>query len=223
MSDYFITAVNNAPDAPVAARSAALDLLAAWDGHFVNGGVGSWAAGTDRADAWVLMDTWIKEVLNLTFEELNVVPAAKNNLVLFNVLLHGLNTGGIDNYYNWFQNKSDPTAPQTADAIIVKALDNTLAALGAKHWGINKRGVITYNHTVLRQVVHVMPFSSRSTYAHTIEYARSGPVKLQSMFPLGESGTILGTYPGQAVFDTNFLSMTPVFDWFGYRDFPFKP
>ena len=221
VSDYFINAVNTAPDAPVAARSAALNLLAAWDGHFVNGGVGSWAAGTDRADAWVLMDTWIKEVLNLTFEELNVVPAAKNNLVLFNVLLHGLNPGGIDNYYNWFQNKLDPTAPQTADAIIVKALDNTLAALGAKPWGTNKRGVITYNHTVLRQVVHVMPFSSRSTYAHTIEYARSGPVKLQSMFPLGESGTILG-YPSPT-FDANFFSMTSVFDGFVYRDFPFKP
>ena len=222
VSDYFITAVNNAPDAPVAARSAALNLLATWDGHFVNGGVGYWAAGTDRADAWVLMDTWIKEVLNLTFEELNALPAAKNNLVLFNVLLHGLNPGGIDNYYNWFQNNLDPTAPQTADTIIVKALDNTLAALGAKPWGTNKRGVILYNHTLLG-TVHQMPFSSRSTYAHTIEYARSGPVKLQSMFPLGESGTILGTYPGAPVPDANFFSMTPVFDGFVYRDFPFKP
>jgi len=222
VSAYFIAAVKAHP---TTSRSAALDLLATWDGHFVNGGVGSWAAGTDRADAWVLMDTWIKEVLNLTFEELNalpanVLPAAKNNLVLFNVLLHGLNPGGgIQNNYNWFQN-SDPKAPQTADAIIVQALDNTLVALGAKPWGLNKRGVITYNHTLLGPV-HQMPFSSRSTYAHVIEYARSGPVKLQSMFPLGESGTILG-YPSP-VFDANFFSMTSVFDGFVYRDFPFKP
>jgi penicillin amidase len=227
VSDYFIHAVNTAvtaaPGDPLnPGRTAALNLLAAWDGHFVKGGVGSWAAGTDRADAWVLMDTWIKEVLNLTFEELNALPAAKNNLVLFNVLLHGLNPGGIQNYYNWFQNKSDSTAPQTADAIIVKALDNTLAALGTKPWGINKRGVITYNHTLLGPV-HQMPLSSRSTYAHAIEYARSGPVKLQSMFPLGESGTILGTYPGAPVFDANFFSMTSVFDGFVYRDFPFTP
>jgi penicillin amidase len=222
VSDYFINAVNNAPDAPVAARSAALNLLAAWDGHFVNGGVGSWVAGTDRADAWVLMDTWIKEVLNLTFEELNALPAAKNNLVLFNVLLHGLNSGGIHNYYNWFQNKLDPTAPQTADAIIVKALDNTLAALGTKPWGTNKRGVITYNHALLGPV-HQMPFSSRSTYAHTVEYASWGPLKISSMFPLGESGTMLGTYPGAPVFDANFFSMTSVFDGFVYRDFPFTP
>ncbi|MEK6535522.1 MAG: penicillin acylase family protein, partial [Thermodesulfobacteriota bacterium] len=51
-SDYFTAAVNTAPDAPIAARSAALALLASWDGHFVDGGVGSWAAGTNRADAW---------------------------------------------------------------------------------------------------------------------------------------------------------------------------
>jgi penicillin amidase len=216
VSAYFIAAVKAHP---TTSRSAALDLLATWDGHFVNGGVGSWAAGTDRADAWVLMDTWIKEVLNLTFEELNALPAAKNNLVLFNVLLHGLNSGGIHNYYNWFQNKLDPTAPQTADAIIVKALDNTLAALGAEPWGINKRGIIMYNHTLLG-LVHQMPFSSRSTYAHAIEYASWGPVKLQSMFPLGESGTILG-YPSPT-YDANFLSMTSVFDGFVYRDFPFK-
>ena len=227
VSDYFIHAVNTAvtaaPGDPLnPGRTAALNLLAAWDGHFVKGGVGSWAAGTDRADAWVLMDTWIKEVLNLTFEELNALPAAKNNLVLFNVLLHGLNPGGIQNYYNWFQNKSDPTAPQTADAIIVKALDNTLAALGTKPWGINKRGVITYNHTLLGPV-HQMPLSSRSTYAHTVEYASSAPLKISSMFPLGESGTILGTYPGAPVFDANFFSMTSVFDGFVYRDFPFTP
>ena len=111
-------------------RSAALALLAAWDGHFVDGGAGSWAAGKNRADAWMLMDAWIKEVLKLTFEELDALPTAKNDLVLFNVLLHGLKPGGINNYYDWFKN-ADLTAPQTANAIIVKALDNTLATLGA--------------------------------------------------------------------------------------------
>src|SRR5660398_171525 len=51
VSDDFIAAVNADPSP---ARSAALALLAAWDGHFVDGGVGSWATGTNRADAWVL-------------------------------------------------------------------------------------------------------------------------------------------------------------------------
>ena len=220
VKDYFIAAVNTAPDAPIAARSAALTLLAAWDGHFVDGGVGFWTTGTNRADAWILMDAWIKEVLRLTFEELDPasLSAAKNNLGLFNVLLHGLRPGGVKNYYDWFTN-ADPTAPQTANAIIVKALDNTLATLGAQPWGTNKRGVIAYNHAMLGKIWE-MPFSSRSTYAHTVEYASSGPLKIQSMFPLGESGTILGAPPAAPVFDANFFSMTGVFDGFVYRDFP---
>lgn len=224
VSDDFIAAVNADPSP---ARSAALALLAAWDGHFVDGGVGSWATGTNRADAWVLMDAWIKEVLKLTFEELDAFPAAKNDTVLFNVLLHSLKPGGIDNYYNWFQNQSDPAAPQTANAIIVKALDNTLTTLGARPWGTDdslitkhkKRGVITFNHDMLGKVWEI-PFSSRSTYAHTVEYASSGPLKIQSMFPLGESGNISMGAGGAPVFDANFFTMTGVYDGFVYRDFP---
>jgi penicillin amidase len=218
VSDYFITAVNTAPDAPVAARTAALALLASWDGHFVDGGVGSWAAGTNRADAWMLMDAWIKEVLRLTFEELAAPIPTQNNQVLFNILLHGLRLGGIKNYCDWFQN-ADPSAPQTANAIIVAALDNTLTTLGASPWGTGARGVIPYNHAMLGNVWN-MPFSSRSTYAHTVEYAGTGPVKIQSMFPLGESGNISVGAGGVPVFDANFFTMTDVYDGFVYRDFP---
>ena len=201
-------------DTPVAGRDAALALLAAWDGHFVDG---DWATGTTRADAWILMDAWIKEVIELTFEELDVFPAAKSNLVLFNVLLHALKPGGIDNYYNWFQNAA-PAEPQTADEIIVAALDNTLATLGDRPWGTGLRGIIPYNHAMLGNVWD-MPFSSRSTYAHVVEYGSTGPVNIKSMFPLGESGTILGV-PPSPVFDANFFTMTPVYDNFVYRDFP---
>lgn len=214
VSDYFIAAVNAAPNAD---RLAALALLAAWDGHFVDGGTANWATGTNRADAWVLMNAWIKEVIKLTFEELDPV-GGKNDTVLFNVLLHGLRPGGVNNYYDWFQN-ADPLAPQTANTIIVKALDNTLAALGAVPWGTNKRGVIAYNHAMVGKVWE-MPFSSRSTYAHTVEYAGTGPVKIQSMFPLGESGNISVGGGGAPVFDANFYTMTAVYDGFVYRDFP---
>lgn len=217
VSSYFTNAVNTAPDAPVVARTTALALLAGWDGHFVDGGSTSWATGTDRADAWMLMDAWIKEVLKLTFEELDVhatLQKAKSNTVLFNVLLHGLKSGTVTNYYNWFTN-ADSTAPQTADAIIVKALDNVLTTLGGTPWGTNKRGTIDFNHAMLGKV-HSIPFSSRSTYAHVLEYGPAGPVKIKSMFPLGPSGDIR-TGP---VFDPNFFSMTGAYDNFVYRDFP---
>lgn len=225
VSEYFIAAVN-ADSNP--ARLAARDLLATWDGHFVDGGAGLWATGTNRADAWMLMDAWIKEVVILTFEELEAnatLRAAKNNQVLFNVLLHALRPGGIKNYYDWFKN-ADPAAPQTANAIIVKALDNTLVTLGGQSWGVNKRTAITFRHDMLG-IVHSIPFSSRSTYAHVVEYGASGPVNIQSMFPLGASGTILMGAGGAPVYDANFFSMSSklapandVYDGFAHRDFP---
>jgi len=222
VSPYFTTAVNTAPDAPNAARTAALDILAAWDGHFVDGGTAAWTTGTNRADGWMLMDAWIKEAIRLTFEELDAnatLQKAKNDAVLFNVFLHGLKSGGVTNYYNWFANASDPTAPQTADAIIVKALDNVLATLGARPWGTNKRGTIDFNHAMLGKV-HSIPFSSRSTFAHVLEYGPAGPVNIKSMFPLGPSGDIRVGGGGAPVFDANFFSMTGAYDNFVYRDFP---
>ncbi|WP_022667359.1 penicillin acylase family protein [Desulfospira joergensenii] len=215
----FTSAVLGADEAdPPEERLEALALLENWDGHFVEGGPDMWTAGPDRADAWVLMDAWIREVLKLTFED--ELGDGQPRRVLFDVLLHGLagEDSGIVNSYDWFQN-ADPSAPQTPEEIIVTALDNVLDRLGENPWGINLRGEIVYTHPILGQV-HSHPFASRSTYAHCLEYGSEGPVRIQSMFPLGESGNILLDSSGFPVFDDHFRSMTPVFDNFVYRDFP---
>ncbi len=197
-------------------REDALSLLATWDGHFVDGGELKWVSGTDRADGWVLMDAWLCEVIKLVFEDNLATDTMtyedQSELLLFNVLLHGLagTSSGIVNKYNWFQNLSDPTAPQTAHDIIVKALDNVLDSLGDRPWGTNERGEIEYKHAIFGKL-HTTPFSSRSTYAHCVEFDSSGPVRIESMFPLGESGNI---------FSPHFFSMTNVFDSFEPRPFP---
>jgi penicillin amidase len=175
------------------------------------------------------MDKWLREVIRLTFQD--ELGSDLDNETLFNVLLHGLPWSdhglpgtAITNKYNWFQNLSDQTAPHTADAIILKALDNVLTGLGAQPWGTNARGQITFNDPVLAQlgngVVHTMPFSSRSTYAQCIEYGSNGPVRIESMFPLGESGTVYAEPVMIPVFDPYFLGMTDVFDGFVFRPFP---
>jgi len=211
-SDSFTYAVNNALDAPNADRSAALALLADWDGHFVDGGNTEWVEGMDRADAWVLMDAWIREVLNLTFEELDALEEEKE-IRLFNVLLHSLLPGGIENNYKWYEPYS------SYDEIIVEALDHVLSNLGKKPWGEDARGIISFNHDMLGPVWKI-PFSSRSTYAHCVEFGVAGPVGIESMFPLGESGTILMGEGGAPIFDDNFFTMTPVYDDFSHREFP---
>lgn len=222
----FTAAVQSAGLTP--SRQSALGLLEAWDGHFVAGGPELWAFGEDRADAWVLMDAWIREVLRLTFaDELNL-PSGSTTLYaredtnrLFNVLLHSLagSSSGVANTCDWFRNDRDPSAPQTAAAIIVQALDSVLESLGPQPWGAGARGRIAYNHSMLGKVWE-MPFASRSTYAHCVELGRRGPMRIESMFPLGESGTILMNSSGAPVFDENFFSMTLVFDLFAHRSFP---
>jgi len=221
VDSYFTTLVEANPTAE---RTAALAVMAGWDGHFVAGGESEWAWGTDRSDAWVLMNDWIREVIRLTFED--ELGSGESTANLFNVLLHSLPGTTLNNRYNWFQNLSDGSAPQTLDDIILEALDNVLAELGARPWGAGARGEINFNHPVLETfgagLVHTMPRSSRSTYAQCVEFGPDGPVRIESMLPLGESGDIQ-TGPllfFTPVFDPHFLSMTEVFDGFVHRPFP---
>lgn len=214
-------------------RFKAIWFLNRWDGHFVAGGEEQWAEGSERAKAWVFMDRWIDEVINLTFfDELAVVDPKDGQLklneshrVLFNVLLHGLEyPGSLRNNYNWFQNIADPSAPQDEDSIILAALDKVLDEWKELPAEAFARGVIEYEHDMLG-LLWTTPASNRSTYAHCVEYGEDGPVRIESMFPLGESGHIGFSLTGNAenpivpVFDDHFFSMTPEFDSFKPREF----
>lgn len=220
VSEDFISAVTDA--GLTLERQNALDIMASWDGHFVDGGLSKWVLGTDRADGWKLMDAWIGEVIRLTFEdELSSLFQDQDRVILFNVILHGLagKSSGIINNYNWFQNSSDDNAPQTAHDIIATALDNVLVTLGSRPWGKDEREKITYTHDLIGEV-HAMPFSSRSTYAQCVEMGSTGPIRIETMFPLGESGNILMNTDGTPLFDDNFFNMAPLFDTMTHRNFP---
>ena len=216
--DDFTYAVNHAADDPIMTpkRKGALKLLSKWDGHFVDGGPSEWSQGVDRSDAWILQDAWVREVIRLTFS--STLPGyydPENDTVmnrLFNVYLHA--RAGNFNLYDWFQGE-DP------NGIIVDALDNVLAILDLDNrpWGTGQRGVIELSYAFLGGWVDSIPYATRSTYAHCVEFGYNGPIRIESMFPLGESGNILfdGTKP---VPDSNFDSMCPVFDPFEPRPFP---
>jgi len=249
VEDRFLSAVNNNASP---ARSEALTIMDGFDGHFVAGGEANWVAGKDRSDAWMLANTWIQEVIDLTFmDELgnaysgvydpeaaekdnNVYDADTENpekwhnpTVLFHVILHGLDSdSAISNDYNWFDNIGTSENVETAEGVIVTALDRALTKLGGRSWGIDERGIIEFNHDLFDQApldrnpLHTIPFASRSTYAHCVEMGDSGPTRIESMFPLGESGTILADKTGSPQFDGNFFSMTEVYDPFAHREFP---
>ena len=216
VTDAFTAAVAADPSED---RDAAIEMLDAWDGHFVAGGPAEWRFGAFRADAWVLQDAWIKEVMRLTFEDEFMMAGMDYNgqskTINFNVLLRAL---AGQTFYDWFQDKSGSGTPTTAEGIIVAALDNVIASMGLGPYNA-PRGEIPYVHPILGQVWQT-PFSSRSTYAHVVEFDMNGPIRIESMFPLGESGAMFYNGTLSPTFDPNFFSMVPAFDPFMPRPFP---
>jgi penicillin amidase len=225
VKDRFTQAVT---DNPTDDRTQALGIMNGWDGHFVAGGKANWATGQDRAPAWILMDAWIDGVMELTVAD--ELGSDYNKRVIFNLLLHEFQEEAAPKGYNWFHNEVNGT-PGDPDSIIVAALDSAIAKLGGiasrADWGKGQRGLIEYTHDVLGQKVHQTPFSSRSTYAHCAEYGADGPVQIESMFALGQSGNILADANGGPVFDENCFSMAKdadgqpiLYDLFVMRAFP---
>ncbi len=135
--------------------------------------------------------------------------------ILFNVFLHNLKG---DSYYNWFQDVDNSGKPTTAEQIIVDSLDAALAELGARPWDIS-RAQIEYTHDIMGALAST-PFAQRSTYAQCVEMGRRGPVRIESMFPLGESGNILMDKNGDPIFDAHFFDMLPLYNNYLHRPFP---
>lgn len=221
VADAFSAAV--AAD-PTASREAAIAMLEAWDGHFVAGGPAAWRMGAFRADAWVFQDAWIKEVIRLTFEDEFMMAGMdvddQSEGILFNVLLRALAgpQASIPTFYNWFQDKSGSGKPTTADGLILQALDTTIAAIGLGPYNA-QRGFIVYTHPIFGTFWQT-PFSSRSTYAHCVEFDSNGPARIESMFPLGQSGALYFAGTTTPTFDPHNFSMVPVYDPFMPRSFP---
>jgi len=198
----------------------ALDTLKAWDGHFVKG---NWVDGAYRAQGWVLMNDWLREVIRLTFADELYDEADKkylswNNTLLFNVILHAMDEDGdgLKTTYDWFSNLGDKGAPQTLEEIVIAALDTVMDTYGDDIPRTEPRGEIVYTHDLLGPVCKPTPYSSRSTYAHVVEFGCRGPIRIESMFPLGESGNI----SIDSKLDANFCSMEDIFNAFAPRDFP---
>ena len=233
VADHFRAAVaaDSSPE-----RDAAVDMLDAWDGHFVAGGSqAAWRGGTLRADAWVLQNAWVNEVLRLTFEDefarsgMDWTREPKDRL--FNVLVRRLAgaSAPLPTFYDWFQDKLGSGKPTTAEGIIVLALDNVITSMGLGPYNA-PRGAIVFGHDLLGALdpllgsnfgrLHSMPFSERSTYAHVVEYGEDGPLHIESMFPLGESGAFYFNGTFAPTVDPNFFSMVPVYDPFMPRSFP---
>ncbi len=208
---------------PTPERMAGVNMLTDWDGHFACCSEDEWISGTTLCDAWTLKEAWIAEMLRLTFEdELDTATlsyADHSPNVLFNVLLHALagESSGVVNTCDWFKDRAGGGKPETADELIVAALDNVLADLGARPWN-SPRWEIVFQHDFLGEIDRI-PWSNRSTYAQCVEIGPGGLLRVESLFPLGESGNI-DFSTGQPILDSHFLSMQDLYRTFTHRVFP---
>jgi len=188
-------------------------LLVDWDGQMVPGGPSGWRSGEIRADEWVLADAWIREVLRLTFEdELDTATMTwedRDPTVLFNVLLHALDPfSAIQNQNDWFLDTNGRGIPETPEGIILLALDNVIAALGPRPFEV-ERGQILFVHPIFGEL-ETAPFGNRSTFGQAASVGPAGPTRVETLFPLGQSGLITEREFDPEL-DDNFLSQHPFF------------
>lgn len=205
---------------PTAERLAAVEMLDAWNNVAVAGPAETWAYNLDYQDAWVLQDRWLQKVLPMVFsDEFDNEPIFGTNAYMSrtNMMLHMLDPENTVNVtYNFFSNRSDASAPQTAEAIFIKALDETLAELGEQPWGVGMRRMTRYNHPLFGDLTEIVPdlatpYSNRATWAQCVEYGPDGPVNAGSHFLLGQNGHVGYDQEGMPVLDPLNFAMMPYF------------
>jgi penicillin amidase len=213
---------------PTAERQEMIDLLGNWNGQLVVGeNNDDWITSRDLTDQGLFVEAFIENAMQLTFnDELGPSDPVNqvDNLFRFHALVHGTGRTGVDNNYNWFQNLNDPAAPQTLGEILVAAMDQTLADLGARPWGEGQRGTVTWTHPLFGDISVFVDIGEtldgrRPTYFHALEYGTEGPVRIESYYQNGNNGTILGA--GFAFsFDEDAFIMKDNYDNYRTRPFP---
>lgn len=205
---------------PTPERLEALELMDSWDRVAVAGGPEMWPYSLDYQDAWALQDQWLLRILPKIFaDEFDNPQLFGSNAFMSrtNMMLHMLDPENTLNVsYNFFSNRSDASAPQTAEEIFIEALDEALAAMGERPWAVGARPLTSYNHPLFGDLTEVVPelatpFSNRATWAQVVEYGPDGPVRAGSHFLLGQSGHVGFDAEGMPVLNPLNFAMMPYF------------
>jgi penicillin amidase len=219
---------------PTDTRNQALELLENWDGVLIDGGDSQWLSGRNFADGAILTETIIPKLISLTFDD-ELGQESPDNLVgplyRYQNFVHSLGETGVSKSYDWFSNITDSAAPQTADAIILAAVDEAMAELGAAPWGVDGRGNIAHIHPLFGDLIAVLnappitmglpmtPAGNRATYTQVVEMSAEGPQRIEVMSTLGQSGEILGDL-NDFTFHPHYLDQKDNFDAFMFRSVP---
>ncbi|HEU4766180.1 MAG TPA: penicillin acylase family protein, partial [Pyrinomonadaceae bacterium] len=210
LKPYLLLALTDVPAAhPLAPQAKA--IVEAWDGSAFTDAVTS----TNLESGEVIFSTWLSLMVSTTFgDELG----ASANEASSNMLIHALDfalTGasGVPPSRDYF-NGIDPKVRMSA------VFDQALAVLSAAQ-GSNPatwtapRGSITFSHPIIG-VVASIPNSNRATYGQIVVLGRP-KITGESIFTLGQSGTLHLVPPASFTFDPHFLDQLPLFTNFQYK------
>lgn len=178
---------------PTPERLEALDILTSWDGAMPKGNRGDWTTGTETSEAWALARQWaFFTVTNVFDDELGTPLSLEDADWRFQTILHAMDpNSGWTNFYDWFGNNADATKPQTPEANVLAALDQTLEIFGPRPWNLALGPRLTndFENTPLGLVLS-LPFLNKATYAQCVELDSTGPIRIETALSLGQDGNI---------------------------------
>jgi penicillin amidase len=222
-------------DNPTPERLEALELMESWNGLMPLGGLENFLTTTDVEDAWQFYRQWLILIIDSIFDdEAGTINTFFQFANRYGTILHMIDPEtAFVNFWDWVSTP-DPEAPQTFEDHVLTTLDTSLALLGERPWGTGLRDVNEYDHALLG-LVFSTPFLNKATYAQCVELDETGPIRIESFFPLGQSGTLLlDSATGQPVTeggtplpligpppeDDPYFSMVPFYETFTLRPFP---
>ena len=222
-------------------QKAALEVINNWDGTMVveEGDLFNSVSGDP---GWHAYRLWIIQTFRVIFDEtdpffLVTTPNSRVNMFnsMLNTTLQMLSPDAVTKpQFDWYINNTDPDAPQTFEECVLLGLDNAIEILNEDPvWGISARGIKSYQHALFDEL-HSQPFWNNSIYGQCVEIGPNGPIRIETTFPLGQSGTILAdennnpvTEKGNSIFsltpdltDDPFINMAPLYDFFIHNPFP---
>ena len=223
---------------PTPERLEAIRLLEEFDGSFPLGGPEDITTTTELDDPWILERNWLRRVMFHIIEDESNDPFVVANLDRhFQLMLRVLSDDpAVPIGYDWETNLIEPD-DLTSDEVILRELDGLLERLGPRPWSadVGDRPSIPFDLLGIGPL-HATLDLNRSTYGQCVEIGPNGPVRVETIWPLGPSGAIFANDNLEPISPTGVLitgstdiekpeddpmfSMLPFFENFIHRPFP---
>jgi hypothetical protein len=189
---------------PTPDRLAAVALLSDFDGSWIEGDQFDVINSLDISDKWILAQQWFfyvqQRIMEPTFgaawsswfsSNKNATRGYFYGIWIQSLISRLLGTSPVNNpihYPNWL------TPIPDMDQLIVDALDEALAFLGPRPWGVGQRPLISYENDIFGPLSfdgQDTPSTHKATYYFLSEAGKKGSVNVKCVNGFGQSSLTL--------------------------------